>query len=99
MKKLKECYNEANINNTGDCCFECRGRLAKLKDFRLPPCFESNNNTEKCKKCGEDFIIPKNTIDMTFALYCMDCITKAVKEKSKMSISEYMKLTAKGIGL
>jgi len=53
----------------------------------------------KCKKCGKEFEVPKNTIEMAFAIYCIPCIKVAQKKLAKMPLNEYMKLTAKQIGL
>ena len=53
----------------------------------------------KCKKCGNEFEIPKNAIEMVYAIYCMPCIKEVQKKIAKMPLNEYMKLTAKQIGL
>lgn len=53
----------------------------------------------KCKKCGDKFEIPKFAIDMAYAIYCQKCIKEGLIKISKMPLDEYIKLTAKQIGL
>ena len=53
----------------------------------------------KCKKCASEFEVPKNAIEPAFATYCKSCIRKGLKKMAKMPLDEYMKITAKQIGL
>lgn len=53
----------------------------------------------KCKRCGNDFEIPKFAIEMVYAEYCKPCINEGLKKASKMPLNEFMKLTVKQIGL
>lgn len=36
MGKVKKCYNSYNIDNTGNCCFECRRRMVEIPNFKTP---------------------------------------------------------------
>jgi len=53
----------------------------------------------KCKKCSYEFEVPKNAIEPVFAIYCKACIKEGLKKMAKMPLKEYMKMTAKSIGL
>lgn len=53
----------------------------------------------KCKKCTSEFEVPKNAIELAFAVYCKDCIKKGLKKMAKMPLDEYMQITAKQSGL
>lgn len=53
----------------------------------------------KCKKCGNEFEVPKNAIEMVFAIYCKPCIGIGLNKMAKMPLKEYMELQAKQIGL
>lgn len=48
-----------------------------------------------CKKCGNVYKIPKNSIDIGLMRYCLDCIRDANRKIAKMSIRELIKLEAK----
>jgi len=52
-----------------------------------------------CKKCNAEFEVPKNTIEVAFAVYCKPCIKKAMKKFYSKSIDEQIKLQAKALGL
>lgn len=53
----------------------------------------------KCKKCGDEFEIPKNAIDMAYAFYCKPCVIKAVKKSLRLPVKEYIELQTRQLGL
>ena len=53
----------------------------------------------KCKKCGNDFQVPKYAIQMIFASYCKPCIKKGLKAYAKLSAKEAIQMEIKSLGL
>lgn len=51
----------------------------------------------KCKKCGNEFEVPKNAIEIIYATYCIPCINVSLNKLAKMPLNEYMRLTAKQV--
>ena len=53
----------------------------------------------KCKKCGNEFQVPKYAIQMIFATYCKPCIIKRLKAHAKLSPKEVIEMECKSLGL
>ena len=53
----------------------------------------------KCKKCGNDFQVPKYAIDIVYARYCKPCIKIGLKAYAKLSIKEVIEMECKSLGL
>jgi hypothetical protein len=45
-----------------------------------------------CKKCGTEFKVPADAIEMVFAIYCQPCIKIALKKMAKMPQKKYMEM-------
>jgi hypothetical protein len=53
----------------------------------------------KCKKCGTEFKVPADAIEMVFAIYCKPCIKKSLKKMAKMPQKKFMEMQAKQLAV
>ncbi len=58
-----------------------------------------NQEMSTCNKCGENYKIPKYSINLGYMKFCGKCLKNASKKLEEISTKEYMQLQAKQLGL
>jgi hypothetical protein len=56
-------------------------------------------NMCNCKKCGTEFKVPSDAIEMVFAIYCKPCIKKSLKKMAKMPQKRFLEMQAKELAV
>ena len=53
----------------------------------------------ECKKCGENYEIPKDSININYIDFCLKCQITFQRKLMKRTSEEVIKLNAKQVGL